>query len=150
MLGYSSYQDLLELVDIPTLEHRRLDSVSYTESLTSINCRCVICTTDRQCMSTCRKCSTIEIVQESSRFSQRLHVLIMTIVCYSSVFALSMFCRFHPLFLKHAHPFAHTNSYFYSFVPHSITLWNSLNTTTVTACSRLATFRNSLNYSLSL
>ena len=75
-------------------------------------------------------------------------------LCYfdSSVFALSMFCshrRFHPLFLKHAHPFAHTNSYFYSFVPHTITLWNSLNTTTVTAPS-LATFRNSLNYPLSL
>jgi len=50
---------------------------------------------------------------------------------------------------KHSHPFAHTNSYFYSFVPHTITLWNNLNPTTVTAPS-LATFRNSLNYPLSL
>ena len=90
------------------------------------------------------------------RLEARLCLLYRIIhnLCYfdSSVFALSTFCshrRFHPLFLKHAHPFAHTNSYFYSFVPHTITLWNSLNTTTVTAPS-LATFRNSLNYSLYL
>ena len=54
------------------------------------NCRCVICTTDRwmstcrQIMRTCRKCS-IQIVQES--FSQRLQVLIMTIVCYNTFIA---------------------------------------------------------------
>ena len=53
----------------------------------SINCRCVICITDRrmstcrQIMRTCRKCS-IQIVQES--FNQRLQVLIMTIVCYNT------------------------------------------------------------------
>ena len=110
-----SYQDLLELVDLPTLEHRRLEA---------------------------RLCLLYRIIYN---------------LCYfdSSVFALSTFCshrRFHPLFLEHSHPFAHTNSYFYSFVPHTITLWNSLNPTTVTAPS-LATFRNSLNslnYSLSL
>ena len=105
----SSYQDLLELVNLPTLEQRRLEA---------------------------RLCLLYRIIHN---------------LCYfdNSVFALSTFCshrRFHPLFLKHAHPFAHTNSYFYSFVPHTITLWNSLNTTTVTAPS-LATFRNSLNYS---
>ena len=108
----SSYQDLLELVNLPTLEHRRLEA---------------------------RLCLLYRIIHN---------------LCYfdNSVFALSMFCshrRFHPLFLKHAHPFAHTKSYFYSFVPHTITLWNSLNTTTVTTPS-LATFRNSLNYSLYL
>ena len=108
----SSYQDLLELVNLPTLEQRRLEA---------------------------RLCLLYRIIHN---------------LCYfdNSVFALSTFCshrRFHPLFLKHAHPFAHTNSYFYSFVPHTITLWNSLNTTTVTAPS-LATFRNSLNYSLYL
>jgi len=107
-----SYQDLLELVDLPTLEHRRLEA---------------------------RLCLLYRI----------LHNL-----CYfdSSVFALNPSFnhrRSHPLSLMHSHPFAHTNSYFYSFVPHTITLWNSLNPTTVTAPS-LATFRNSLNYPLSL
>ena len=37
---------------------------------------------NRQTMSTCRKCS-IDIVQES--FSQRLHVLFITIVCYKTM-----------------------------------------------------------------
>ena len=100
----SSYQDLLELVDLPTLEHQRLEA--------------------RLCL---------------------LYRIIHNLCCFdSSIFTLSTFCshrRFHPLFLKHAHPFAHTNSYFYSFVPRTITLWNSLNTTTVTAPSPATQFR---------
>ena len=75
----SSYQDLLELVDPPTLEHWRLEA---------------------------RLCLLYRIIHN---------------LCYfdSSVFALSTFCshrRFHPLFLEHSHPFAHTNSYFYIFI----------------------------------
>ena len=33
------------------------------------------------------------------------------------------------------HPFAHTNAYYYSFVPHTITLWNSPSTNLVTSVS---------------
>ena len=33
------------------------------------------------------------------------------------------------------HPFAHTNAYYYSFVSHTITLWNSLSTNQVTSVS---------------
>ena len=38
------------------------------------------------------------------------------------------------------HPFAHTNSNYYSFVPHTITLWNSLSTNQVTSLS-LSSFK---------
>ena len=38
------------------------------------------------------------------------------------------------------HPFAHTNAYYYSFVPHTITLWNSLSTNQVTSVS-LSSFK---------
>ena len=75
----SSYQDLLELVDLPTLEHRRLEA----------------------------------------RLCPLYRARIIHNLCYydSSVFALNTFYshrRSHLLYLKHPHPFAHTNSYFYS------------------------------------
>ena len=38
------------------------------------------------------------------------------------------------------HPFAHTNAYYYSFVPHTITLWNPLSTNQVTSVS-LSSFK---------
>jgi len=44
----------------------------------------------------------------------------------------------NPLTLKQ--PFARTNAFYYSFVPHTISLWNSLSSSQVTATS-LASFK---------
>ena len=49
-----------------------------------------------------------------------------------------------PLFIQ---PFARTNSYLYSFIPHSISLWNSLPSNITTACS-VSVFRTLLTRSL--
>ena len=40
-------------------------------------------------------------------------------------------------------PFARTNSYFYSFVPHTISIWNNLDSSVI--CASLSSFRNKLH-----
>ena len=41
-------------------------------------------------------------------------------------------------------PYAHTNSFFYSFVPHSISLWNSL-PNSITNAHSFTSFKSQLN-----
>ena len=43
-------------------------------------------------------------------------------------------------------PFARTNSYFYSFVPHTISIWNNLDSSVI--CASLSSFRNKLHFVL--
>ena len=107
----SSYQDLLELVELPTLEHRRLET---------------------------RLCLLYKIIHNLCYFD------------FDNIFTLSTSLSHHA---SHHfvldRPFACTNFYFYSFVPHTISLWNSLNPSIVNAPSP-SSFKNSLYYPLSV
>ena len=100
----SSYQDLLELVNLPTLEHRRLET---------------------------RLCLLYRITHKLCYFDDNI---------FTHSTSLSHHAR-HNLTLSQ--PFAHTNSYLYSFVPHTISYWNKLNPTLVT-CPSLSAFKHHL------
>ena len=58
----------------------------------------------------------------------------------------SVSCTRHVHSLCLQQPFAHTNSYLYSFVPHAISVWNSLPQELVTAPSLQAFKTNFRNY----
>ena len=100
----SSYQDLLELVNLPTLEHRRLET---------------------------RLCLLYRITHKLCYFDDNI---------FTHSTSLSHHAR-HNLTLSQ--PFAHTNSYLYSFVPHTISYWNKVNPTLVT-CPSLSAFKHHL------
>ena len=107
----SSYQDLLELVELPTLEHRRLET---------------------------RLCLLYKIIHNLCYFDfDNIFTLITSLSHHAS----------HHFVLDR--PFARTNFYLYSFVPRTISLWNSLNPSTVNAPSP-SSFKNSLYYPLSV
>ena len=101
----SSYQDLLDLVDLPTLECRRLET---------------------------RLCLLYKIIYNLCYFDE-------------GVFTLRTSLSHHvPHNLVLNHPFARINSYFYSFVPHTTSYWNNLDSSIVCASS-LRAFKNSLH-----
>ena len=84
----SSYQDLLDFVDLPSLECRRLET---------------------------RLCLLYKIIYK---------------LCYfdDGIFTPSTSLTHHALhnnIIVLNRPFARTNSYFYSFVPYTISLWNN-------------------------
>ena len=102
----SSYQDLLNCVDVPSLKYRRLQT---------------------------ELCTLYKIIYN---------------LCYfeNGIFTLSTTCTLshhthHNLVLNR--PFARTNSYFYSFVPHTISIWNNLDSSLV--CASLSSFQNKLH-----
>ena len=104
----SSYHDLLGLVDLPYLEHRRLMT---------------------------RLCLLYRIVYK---------------LCYfeDNVFTLNTSPRHHaPHSLVLNQPFAHTNSYSFSFVPHTISYWNKLCSPLVN-CPSLPSFKRHLSCTL--
>jgi len=97
----------------------------------------------------------LSTLQLSSLTNRRLFLKLCTIfkvlhgLCYfpQNVFSAretrSHVCR--PLMLTH--PFARTNSYFYSFVPHSILQWNNLPEHVVSSSS-MHSFKESLMHYL--
>ena len=98
----SSYQDLLDLVDLPSLECRRLET---------------------------RLCFLYKIIYK---------------LCYDVFFTPSTSVTHHALHnIVLNRPFARTNSYFYSFVPYTISLWNNLDSSFVCAPS-VSAFKNNL------
>ena len=100
----SNYQDLLSLVDLPTLESRRVQL---------------------------KLCHLFKIVHDLCFFPNGIVTLRETAHHNSR--------SIHPLTIQQ--PFARTQSYFQSFVPHTSSLWNSLPYEVVSVPS-LASFKH--------
>ena len=83
----SSYQDLLDFVDLPSLECRRLET---------------------------RLCLLYKTIYKLRYFDDGIFTPSTSLTHHA----------LHNIVLNH--PFARTNSYFYSFVPYTISLWNNL------------------------
>ena len=107
----SSYQDLLQLTELPTLERRRLDL---------------------------KLGQLFKIIHNFCYFPEG-------IINLREQTPLLTNTRFlHPLFLHQ--PLAHTNSFQYSFVPHTSSVWNSLPFSIVNASSFNIFKHNIQNY----
>ena len=92
----SSYQDLLDFVDLPSLECRRLET---------------------------RLCLLYKIIYKLCYFDDGIFTPSTSLTHHA----------LHNIVLNR--PFARTKSYFYSFVPHTISLWNNLDSSFVCAPS---------------
>ena len=100
----SSYKDVLDFVDLPSLECRRLET---------------------------RLCLLYKIIYKLCYFDDGI-ITPSTSLTHHAL---------HNLVLNR--PFARTNSYFYSFVPYTISLWNNLDSSFVCAPS-VSAFKNNL------
>ena len=87
----ASYLELQSLINIPTLERRRLEL---------------------------KLCHLFKIVHNLCYFPQDIIRVGEWTASVSQTRFVHQFCL--------QQPYAHTNSYFYSFVPHAISYWNSL------------------------
>ena len=94
----TSYEELLDLFELPTLENRRLDL---------------------------KLGLLFKILHGLCHFPDTESFITLRNYCPSR----NTHCLQLPV------PFAHTNSYKYSFIPHTIQHWNSLDTSSVTASS---------------
>ena len=102
-----SYEELLTLTDLSTLERRRLEL---------------------------KLCHLFKIVHKLAYFPD-------DIIVHREV-PLHDFRSYHNHYLSQ--PFARTNSYFYSFVPHTISLWNRLPAESM-SCLSLNSFKTNLH-----
>ena len=102
----SGYEDLLDLVDLPSLECRRLET---------------------------RLCLLYKIIHKLCYFDDGIFIPSTSLTHHAP----------HNLVLNR--PFAHTNSYFYSFVPYTISFWNNLDSSLVCASS-VSAFKCNLHF----
>ena len=102
----SSYEDLLDLVDLPSLESRRLETRLYL---------------------------LYKIIHKLCYFDDGIFIPSTSLTHHAP----------HNLVLNR--PFAHMNSYFYSFVPYTISFWNNLDSSLVSASS-VSAFKCNLHF----
>ena len=100
----SSYQDVLDFVDLPSLECRRLET---------------------------RLCLLYKIIYKLCYFDDGIFTPSTSLTDHA----------LHNIVLNR--PFVRINSYFYSFVPYTISLWNNLDSSFVCAPS-VSAFKNNL------